>query len=114
MESVERLKRQIHRISLKYLKEYGFCTADISRFECYTMEQLVSDFCEEVPTFFRNYRHLLLLFTHRFEQCNAAMHRLRSDLMAPPAGLVQHRMATVIHDHFLCLPWIQYRDTTVD
>lgn len=110
MVKIDRLKRQIHRISLKYLKENGFCTTDISQFENYTPEELVSDFCEEVPTFFRNYRHLLLLFTHRFEQCNAAMHRLRSDLLAPPAGFVQHKMARIIHDHFLCLPWIKYRN----
>ena len=70
------------------------------------MIELMKEFCEEVPTFFSSYDHLYLLFKHRWTNCNRAMVQLQTDLLSPPAGRVQAKIARMIHSYFYGLPWL--------
>lgn len=99
------LHDRVRNTRLKHLFFYGFIHCDISKYEEYTIIELIEEFCEEVPTFFKTYDDLYLLFTHRWENCDRAFVQLQTDLLSPPAGFLQAKIARIIHSYFRGLPW---------
>mgnify|MGYP001289776386 CR=1 FL=1 len=103
---IQRYADEIGHVKLKHLRVYGFVHCDISRYEEYSMIELIDEFCSEVPCFFDSYGHLHSLFTNRFNECNQMMIRLRADFLEYPSGPVQAKIAVIIHDYFCNLPWL--------
>lgn len=105
-ERIDHIHSKVREIKLHNLKFYGFLHCDITNYEHYTVIEVINDFCEVVPCFFRSYSDLNYYFTNQFEECNSAMIRLRVDLLLPPRAATQSQMVTIIHDYFISLPWI--------
>ena len=65
----------------------------------------MNEFCDVVPSFFESYDHLYLLFKYRFNEVDRAMVNLRTDLLSPPSGALQAKIARIIHMYYVSLPW---------
>ena len=99
------LHSKVKYIKFKNLFFYGLIHCDITNYEEYNIIELVDEFCEVVPSFFVSYDHLYLLFKHRFNEVDRAMVSLRTDLLSPPSGQLQGKIARIIHMYFVNLRW---------
>ena len=98
---IDRLKN----VKIGLLITHGFLDVRAKYYENYSIKELVDEFAEVIPTFFKSFDHLLQQCKEEPETTSIQLMHLISDLLEPPTASCSVQIACIIHSFLHHLTW---------